>query len=234
MKKALIGVVAGYVNFTGKGNSKQGCKLALKPKSAVLLGVLVRDDYVVSSPFTVPEEDKAAMLAGPNYLHMGVWWMQLISLHKTIRDRTCFDINREPPQFILDCENKANERDRSKEQILFQRRLVNNCLSYSDPTTEKDEGQRISLIRRTIEENIRDYPILTVLNQFTGTWCLETGFWPTIVDWTSEGTIPEVKVESDRKDEEADYDHYSYYMDDDDEPQAPQGSNSKRSKDSEA
>ena len=59
----LIGVVAGFVNFTGKGNSKQGCKITLKPNSAVLLGVLVRDDYIVSNPFTVPEEDKAALLA---------------------------------------------------------------------------------------------------------------------------------------------------------------------------
>ena len=38
-EKALIGVAAGYVNFTRKGNSKQGCKLTFKPKSAVLLGV---------------------------------------------------------------------------------------------------------------------------------------------------------------------------------------------------
>ena len=93
---------------------------------------------------------------------------------------------------------------------------------------KKDEVQRISLIRETIEEKVRNYPVLTVLNQCIGTWCLETGFWPTIVDWTSEGTIPEVKVESGRKDEEVDYDSYSYYMDDDDEPQAPQGSNSKK------
>ena len=69
-EKKVIGVVAGFVNYTGRGNSKQGCKLTLKPDSAVLLGVLVRDDYIVSKPFTVPEEDKAALLAQPKYLYI--------------------------------------------------------------------------------------------------------------------------------------------------------------------
>ena len=139
------------------------------------------------------------MLAGPDYLPIGVWWVQRLCLRKSISNLTCFDITREPPHYILKDENKVDEKNRSKEQILFQRQLVNNCLSYCDPQTEKDEVQRISLIRETIEEKVRNYPVLTVLNQFIGKWCLETGFWPTIVDWTSEGPTPKVKVEDGKR-----------------------------------
>ena len=154
----MIGVVAGFVNFTGKGNSKQGCKITLKPSSAVLLGVLVRDDYIVSNPFTVPEEDKAALLAEPKYLHIGVWWMQLLYLGKKIDHTPGFEVCREPPEYIVKYQNTINDKDRSEENILYQRRLTKKCLSFSDPDTEMDERTRVHRITKIIDKKTKGLP----------------------------------------------------------------------------
>ena len=82
--------------------------------------------------------------------------------------------------------NTINEKDRSKENILHQRRLTKQCLSFSDPDTEADEGLRVQRITMVIDQKVKDYPILAILRQFVGEWYLETGFWPTIPDWTFE------------------------------------------------
>ena len=153
-EKKVIGVVAGFVNYTGRGNSKQGCKLTLKPDSAVLLGVLVRDDYVVSKSLTVPEEDKAALLAHPRYLYVGMWWLQRLYNSKNIEDIPGFEDCREPPEYILKYQNTINEKDRSKENILHQRRLTKMCLSFCDPDTEEDEGRIVQHIAKVIDQKV--------------------------------------------------------------------------------
>ena len=122
----------------------------------------------MSKSFTVPEEDKAALLAQPKYLYIGVWWLQLLYLSKKIEDIPGFEVCREPPEYIVKYQNTIDDKDRSKENILHQRRLTKTCLSFSDPDTEKDERLRVHWIAKVIDQKIRDYPILTILRQFVG------------------------------------------------------------------
>ena len=55
-------------------------------------------------------------------------------------------------------QNTINEKDRSKENVLYQRRPTNNCLSFSDPNTERDEVKRVRSIHRMIDEKIKGLP----------------------------------------------------------------------------
>ena len=85
---------------------------------------------------------------------------------------------------------------------------------------------------------MRNYPVLTFLYQFTAPLIFETGFWPTIENWTSEGPPPKVKSEDGENDDGVDYDHSrsssSGSEEEDDEPQVPQQSAPKRSNNSDA
>ena len=92
--------------------------------------------------------------------------MQLLYIGKKIDNIPGFEVCREPPEYIVKCQNTINEKDRSKENVLYQRRLTKHCLSFSDPNTERDEVKRARSIDRMIDEKKRAYPNLTISKQF--------------------------------------------------------------------
>ena len=61
-----------------------------------------------------------------------------------------------------------------------------------------DERKRVHRITKMIDKKIRDYPILTILMQFVGEWYLDSGYWPTIPNWTFEAKgLPLTRMKED-------------------------------------